>query len=266
MIRRICTFYNGQTNPYRNLAMEEYLTRTVEKGTCILYLWQNQNTVVIGRNQNAWKECRTGALEESGGFLARRLSGGGAVYHDLGNLNFTFSVCQEEYDLGKQQRVILEACRLLGIQAELSGRNDLLANGGKFSGNSFYSHNGKAFHNGTLLLDVDLSHMERFLSPSKAKIVSKGVDSVRARVVNLKSLCPELTTEKMCQAMNQAFSQVYGLPLEALDEATFDQAALQAGYERFSSYDWKYGKSLPFDFSATEKFPWGEITDRKSVV
>ncbi len=260
MIERIGTFFNGQTNPYRNLAMEEYLTRTVEKGTCILYLWQNQNTVVIGRNQNAWKECRTGALEESGGFLARRLSGGGAVYHDLGNLNFTFSVCQEDYDLRKQQRVILEACRLLGIQAELSGRNDLLANGGKFSGNSFYSHDGKAFHNGTLLLDVDLSHMECYLSPSKAKIVSKGVDSVRARVVNLKSLCPELTTEMMCQAMNQAFEQVYGLTAEVLDEADFDQAALEAGYERFSSYDWKYGQSMPFDFSATEKFPWGEIT------
>ena len=229
MIERIGTFFNGQTNPYRNLAMEEYLTRTVEKGTCILYLWQNQNTVVIGRNQNAWKECRTGALEESGGFFARRLSGGGAVYHDLGNLNFTFSVCQEDYDLRKQQRVILEACRLLGIQAELSGRNDLLANGGKFSGNSFYSHDGKAFHNGTLLLDVDLSHMERFLSPSKAKIVSKGVDSVRARVVNLKSLCPELTTEMMCQAMNQAFEQVYGLTAEVLDEADFDQAALVLG-------------------------------------
>ena len=102
--------------------------------------------------------------------------------------------------------------------------------------------------------------MERYLSPSKAKIVSKGVDSVRARVVNLKSLCPELTTERLCQAMNQAFEQVYGLTAEVLDEADFDQAALEAGYERFSSYDWKYGQSMPFDFSATEKFPWGEIT------
>lgn len=260
MLQTLRTYYNGQTDPYRNLAMEEYLTQTVEQGTCILYLWQNRNTVVIGRNQNAWKECRTSALEADGGHLARRLSGGGAVYHDLGNLNFTFALCQEDYDLGKQQRVILEACRSLGIQAELSGRNDLLANGGKFSGNSFYKHNGKAFHNGTLLLDVDLRQMERFLSPSKAKIVSKGVDSVRSRVVNLKSLCPELNVQRMCQAMNQAFSTVYGLPVEPLDEQMFDRAALEAGYERFSSYDWNYGNSMPFDFSATEKFPWGEIT------
>ena len=248
------------TDPYFNLALEEYVFEQMDRSRAYFMLWQNSNTIVVGKYQNTAEEINQAFVDAHGIRVVRRLSGGGAVYHDLGNLNFTFSVCQEDYDLRKQQRVILEACRLLGIEAELSGRNDLLANGGKFSGNSFYSHDGKAFHNGTLLLDVDLAHMERYLSPSKAKIVSKGVDSVRSRVVNLKSLCPELTTERMCQAMNQAFEQVYGLTAEVLDEANFDQAALEAGYERFASYDWKYGQSMPFDFSATEKFPWGEIT------
>ena len=199
MIRRLFTCSGSGTDPYRNLALERYLTETVPEDACVLYLWQNQNTVVIGRNQNAWKECRTGLLEQEGGVLARRLSGGGAVFHDLGNLNFTFSVTEENYDLHRQQQVILTACRLLGLRAELSGRNDLLAEGRKFSGNSFYAHNGRAFHNGTLLVDADMTKMGRYLSPSTAKITSKGVDSVRSRVVNLRELCPGLTIEKVAR-------------------------------------------------------------------
>lgn len=260
MIRRIFTYIGTCTDPYRNLALEEYLTATVPEDACILYLWQNENTVVIGRNQNAWRECRTGLLEQEGGTLARRLSGGGAVFHDLGNLNFTFSATQENYDLSRQRQVLLEACLLLGIDAELSGRNDLLAAGRKFSGNSFYAHEGRAFHNGTLLVAADMAKMGRYLSPSQAKMESKGVDSVRSRVVNLRELCPDLTIERMAQAMTRAFEKVYGLTAQPLTEADFDTAAVDALYARFSSREWIYGRSAPMDFTCGEKFSWGELT------
>ena len=184
----------------------------------------------------------------------------GGVFHDLGNLNFTFSVTEENYDLHRQQQVILTACRLLGLRAELSGRNDLLAEGRKFSGNSFYAHNGRAFHNGTLLVDADMTKMGRYLSPSAAKIASKGVDSVRSRVVNLRELCPGLTIEKMAEAMNRAFEQVYGLTAAPLQEQNFDHNALDALYAQFSSRDWVYGRSAPLDFACGDKFPWGEVS------
>ncbi|MBR0130456.1 MAG: lipoate--protein ligase, partial [Firmicutes bacterium] len=138
MINKLSYYIRKGFDPYTGLAIERFLTESAGPDECILYLWQNQNTVVIGYNQNVWKECRTAELAEAGGIAVRRMSGGGAVFHDLGNLNFTFCLTEENYDQPKQQRVLLEACRLLGIDAELSGRNDLTANGCKFSGNSFY--------------------------------------------------------------------------------------------------------------------------------
>ena len=259
MIRKLYLFETGCTDPYYNLATEKYLLDSVESGACILYLWQNQNTVVIGRNQNPWAECRISLLEQEGGKLARRLSGGGAVFHDLGNLNFTFLVNDEDYDLTKQLSVIQTACGLLGIEAVPSGRNDLLAEGAKFSGNAFYHSQGKAYHHGTLLVNADMDKLSRYLSPSKAKLEAKGVRSVRSRVTNLSQLVPGLTCSQMSQAMKEAFSRVYGLPVSpaVLDEAAAD--IIQKETEHMRNWQWLYGKQLPFSFQCEEKFSWGSV-------
>ena len=260
MIRKLLYLCTDNTDPYHNLALEQYLTDTVPADTCILYLWQNRHTVVIGRNQNAWQECRTALLEQDGGKLSRRLSGGGAVYHDMGNLNFTFSLPTAEYDLHRQQRVIVEACRSLGIEASFSGRNDILAAGRKFSGNSFYHHNGCSFHNGTLLVSVDMSNLGKYLTPSQRKLQSKGVASVPSRVVNLSELHPGLRISQMQQAMAQAFADVYGLPVTTITESQLDASEIEARRMRFASYDWIYGRAQPFPFSCGARYPWGEIT------
>ena len=211
MIERLLVCRSGRHDPYENLALEEALLSRVGEGELILYLWQNESTVVIGRNQNPWKECRTALLAEEGGHLARRLSGGGAVFHDRGNLNFTFLMNEADYDLPRQLTVLERACRSLGIPAQRSGRNDLLAEGRKFSGNAFYKHNGKAYHHGTLMLDVDLERVSRYLSPSKAKLAAKGVDSVRSRVVNLREFVPDLTIDRLADALVDALMDVYAV-------------------------------------------------------
>lgn len=259
MIRRIALFESSSVDPYYNLAIEQHLLETVDAGTCVLYLWQNENTVVIGRNQNPWAECRTTLLEKEGGHLARRLSGGGAVFHDLGNLNFTFLVPQGDYDLDRQLAVITEAVRRLGIRAERSGRNDILAEGRKFSGNAFYKNGRQAYHHGTLLVEADMEKLGRYLVPPRAKLQSKGVESVRARVVNLRELAPESSVPALKAALREAFAQVYGLEVRALTPKALDAAAIDTLTARNRSWEWNYGQRLPFSFQCEGRFDWGGV-------
>ncbi len=257
MICRLQTYESDGLDPYRNLAIEQHLLSSVESGCCLLYLWQNAHTVVIGKNQNAWAECRTTLLKDEGGHLARRLSGGGAVYHDRGNLNFTFLVKTEDYDLDRQLSVIQTACRMCDVETERLGRNDLLAGGRKFSGNAFYSHEGRSYHHGTLLVDVDTDRMGRYLSPSKAKLQSKGVESVRSRVVNLKELNPAITVDALKTALIAAFSEVYELPVEPYP--AIDEAQIKALTAHYASDEWLFGRRIPFTFRCESRFSWGGV-------
>ncbi len=265
MIRRIKLYESNSFDPYLNLAIEQYLMETVEENACILFLWQNQNTVVIGKNQNPWKECRTTLLQQEGGVLARRLSGGGAVFHDLGNLNFTFLMPQNEYDLDRQFAVIGQAMSLLGLNAERSGRNDMLVEGRKFSGNAFYKNGKQAYHHGTLLVDVDMEKLSRYLNPSKAKLKAKGVDSVRSRVVNLKELNPQITIDGLKRAMADAFQKTYGHVAAKLDDSMLDMDAIEALRQRNAGWEWNYGPKMPFTVEFEDRFSWGGLQIQLSV-
>ena len=270
MWRKLSWIQTEETNPYRNLALEEQLLFACGKEECILYLWQNQNTVVIGRNQNCFRECWVSALEEDGGFLARRLSGGGAVYHDLGNLNFTFLARRENYQVERQLEVILQAVKRLGLLAEKTGRNDVAIGGRKFSGNAFYQAGDFCCHHGTLLVNTDREKMARYLNVSPGKLKAKGVASVRSRVVNLADLLPEeRSTEQIIRDLRgcllQSFSNVYGLPAETFDRGRLNEADLKNGENRFSSRKWKYGETIPFEREVSRRFSWGEVQIQLAV-
>ena len=259
MITQLRIYESADFDPHRNLATEKHLMDITPPGVCLLYLWQNKNTVVIGKNQNPWLECRTSLLEEECGKLARRLSGGGAVFHDLGNLNFTFIMNKEDYDLDKQIAVIQAACALAGIRAEKSGRNDLLADGRKFSGNAFYQNRTHAYHHGTLMVDVDQDKLGRYLSPPKAKLEAKGVTSVRSRVVNLKELNQALSIDAMKVYMAEAFNKVYGFTAEPLVLTDTDFAEIDKVTAEYSSWEYLFGSPLPFTFQCEARFDWGHI-------
>jgi lipoate-protein ligase A len=276
VIKKTLVIDTSETNPWRNLALEAFLLENTPAETCILYLWQNRHTVVIGRNQNARKECRVAELEADGGFLARRLSGGGAVYHDMGNLNFTFLIPAADYDVGLQTEVILRAVRSLGVDAQRSGRNDIETQGRKFSGNAFYKAGNNAYHHGTILVQVDPAAAQQYLSVSQDKIKAKGVDSVKSRIINLVECNPAITIEKMKAAMRRSFDETYqlkagDLTLENAPEKLMlpDAAAIgkniEAHYDVFSSEDWRYGKDPPFEWTVSGRFAWGGIEIRLSV-
>lgn len=257
MIQKLKTIASTTTVPYDNIALETYLLQHVEPGTCILYLWQNRQTVVIGRNQNSWKECKCRLLEEEGGYLARRLSGGGAVFHDLGNLNFTFLLRKEDYSVERQTEVILKAARMYGIQAERTGRNDIEVEGQKFSGNAYYLSGDCCCHHGTILIDVDMEAMNRYLNVPKDKLLSKGVDSVRSRVTNLIEYAPRMTIDGMKERLACSCSRVYGVKAETLNPSEIDWKEVESLTGRYCSWEWLYGKKIPFTRQMEHRYPWG---------
>ena len=264
-------------DPYANLALEKWLLDHAAPGRVVLYLWQNARTVVIGRNQSALAEVRVAELEAAGGRLARRHSGGGAVYHDLGNLNFTFVARREDFDVARQTEVVLAAVRACGVAAERTGRNDLVvaegAGGGavgrKFSGHAYYLGAEACYHHGTLMVDVDAAAMGRYLRPSAQKLRSKGVASVRSRVANLAELAPGLTVRALAEALVAAFGREYGLPVARLaapgEPGGPDPAELAALTREFASRAWVFGDGRALGHMASGRFAWGGATLRWDI-
>ena len=229
-----------QTNPYLNIAVENYLLSQPSDGEVTMYLWRNRRTVVIGQNQNPWAECDVERLEADGGYLMRRRTGGGAVYHDLGNLNFSFVVPYECYDLSRQFGVMQRAVASYGLTTEVSGRNDVLCGGRKFSGNAFAKGKHQRLHHGTILIRTDVEELQRYLKPKPAKLQKHGVASVQSRVVNLGELVPEITAEDLIPRMVEAFGQEYGMKAEHVDfDALAALPAVQSLRDEFADPEWK---------------------------
>lgn len=250
--------YSAPTgNGWLNLARDGYFLENNKKGDVILYFYVNKNAVIIGRNQNAWKECSIANMDADGVQLVRRHSGGGAVFHDNGNLNFSFITDEKHYDLNRQMRVILNAVSKLGLKAELSGRNDITVDGKKFSGNAFSLAKGNRSHHGTILVNADLTKLSNYLCVSKEKMRSKGIDSVRARVCNICELSSGLTVEAMRRLVIESFIEEYG----AASEYVFDGTALaevEERRERLASWEWRFGKTPQFDFETDKRFSFGD--------
>ena len=252
-------------DPYRNLALEEFLLGKVAPGVCILYLWQNERTVVIGRNQSALEECKLQTLNQDGGHLARRLSGGGAVYHDLGNQNFTFLLPNADFNKAKQTEVLCLAMRKLGLDAQVSGRNDLTIEGRKFSGHAYY-HSRKAnqaggikcsYHHGTIMVDVDGAALGKYLNVNPLKLKAKGVKSVKSRVANLVDFRPQTTCAEVRQAVTEAFGEAYGLPVAELSLSADELSELDKLIGRYESQEWLLRGEEVLDHSAEGRFGWG---------
>ncbi len=253
------TIISEDFNPYKNLALEEYLLYNLQDDEIIMYLWQNKQTVVIGKNQNCRAECKLDSLRDDGGYLARRPSGGGAVYHDLGNLNFTFLAKKDIYDVQKQLDVIINAVKILGLSAQKSGRNDIAIDERKFSGNAFYSAGDNKFHHGTILINADMTKLSNYLTVSTAKLKSKGVKSVKSRVVNLCDLNPDITVESVKKALVTAFEGLYRTKSETLPKERIDENNLAKRFAKFSSSDWLYGTQREYNYTVQDRFSWGGI-------
>lgn len=205
MYKYICS---ENTSPYYNLALERSLFDFVDEDTVILYLWQNSHTIVIGKNQNAYAECKVDEFIKDGGTLARRPSGGGAVYHDLGNLNFSI-ICNES--IAKEhtyQRIVKEALGYFGIVSEFNGRNDLTVDDKKFSGNAFYVKDDVLCQHGTILINSDFKELSKYLTPDISKLERNHVKSVESRVVNLSEISDKIAVESMKEAMIKATNAV----------------------------------------------------------
>lgn len=253
-MQKLKVFLSDSLNPHLNLATEEWIFHNLDPSQQILFLWRNEETVVIGRNQNPWSECNLAKMKEDKVHLARRTTGGGAVFHDLGNTNFTFLSPKESYKRENNVQVIFNALKNFGIQGEASGRNDLLIpfhdGPRKFSGSAYREKKDRAFHHGTLLMHTDLARLGNYLTPNPKKLQAKGKESVRARVANLNEVAASINHDNLVSPMIKAFEDFYGAKaeIESLTMQSLQQIPeLKSQYDQLSSWEWLYGNTLEFN-------------------
>ncbi len=247
-----------QYDPYLNLAVESNLLDNFTPNTTSLFLWKNKQTVVIGNNQNPYSECDVDSLTKEGGHLARRRTGGGAVYHDLGNLNFSFIADKDIYDVKRQMQVIQKALLDFNLETEVSGRNDITYQGRKFSGNAFAKTKHQGLHHGTILIKTDSERLQKYLKVKPAKLHKHGVKSVASRVINLSEVA-DITSENIIPHLIKAFEEVYQSTASIIDfNDLCNDEAIQLS-QHIGSDEYLFGKWKEFHTKKSASFDWGSV-------
>lgn len=259
----------GVTDPKLNLALEEYALRNFSNNSDYLLFYINEPSIIIGRNQNTLEEINQEYIEENNIHVVRRISGGGAVYHDFGNLNFSFMTDYEFNKLNNFKQFTAPIVKILndmGIPAEMKGRNDIVANDKKISGNAQFSSVKRMFSHGTLLFDCDLSEVTKALNVKMSKIKSKGHKSARSRVANISEFLkePMSTTEFRQKILDGLFEEKTDFETYKLSDDEW-KAVHELKKEKYDNWDWNYGKSPKFDIQRTKRFKGGEIDLRIKV-
>ncbi|MCY7675857.1 lipoate--protein ligase [Bacillus safensis] len=256
-------------DPMINLAIEEYCLKYLDPEETYLLFYINQPSIIIGKNQNTIEEINTKYVEDNGIKVVRRLSGGGAVYHDKGNLNFSFITKDDGdsfHNFKKFTEPVIKALEKLGVKAELSGRNDIMADGRKISGNAQFATRGRIFSHGTLLFDSEIEHVVSALNVKKEKIESKGIKSIRSRVANISELMDQkMTTEEFRKILLSYIFDTNGdVPQYRLTEKDWEKIH-EISRDRYQKWEWNYGRSPKFNLHHSKRFPAGSIDLRLEV-
>jgi lipoate-protein ligase A len=258
---------NGITDPRLNLAFEEYLLRHVQNEEPLFIFYINEPSVIIGRNQNTIEEIDPDYVNANRIHVVRRLSGGGAVYHDLGNLNFSFVTNGKEdlHNFAKFIEPVVGVLRSLGVPAEIRGRSDIFAGNRKISGNAQYATPRRMFSHGTLLFDTNLEEMLRAINPRRVQIESKAVQSIRNAVANIREFLPDdMTVEDLRTALLDglfAGGSPETYPLTGADWLKIEDIA----ETRYNLWSWNYGRSPQFNVQKSARFPIGKVDARIDV-
>lgn len=271
MAPKIQLIIGNQYNPHLNLAVESSLLDEGDADTVTMFLWKNQQTVVYGYNQNPFTECNVELLISEGGFAARRRTGGGAVYHDLGNLNFSFVANKKHYDVAKQMSVIQKALEIFGLKTEVSGRNDILFDGRKFSGNAFGIYKDRRLHHGTILIKTDGEKLAKYLKVNPAKLQKHGVKSVASRIINLSEVA-DITSDSIIPYLTKAFEEVYEAKAEAIEFNDLFTDKVLKTRDLFASDEYLFGKWRNFHAKKSAQFAWGlveldlQVNEEKGII
>jgi len=265
MIKKLLVVRSGCFEARYNQAVEAVLLGYAEPETLILYLWQNDNAVFIGKNQNAYLECDLVRLEADGGTLCRRITGGGAVYHDKGNVNFSFIANKDYYDAQRQFSIVLEALNNIGITAGLSGRNDIEVEGRKCSGNAYYRTAAACLHHGTILINAGYQKIAEYLTASKVKLQTKGVESVVKRVINLHEINPAITAEEVFEQLIIAALNITGAEICNMTTEELDKIKIEERLTYFSDPKRILGDNIYYEARLERRFSWGTADIRLKI-